>query len=147
MGEPAFANLEDLEARLGPLSDRSRAQAAIDDASSLIHLISRRHWVVEADEGDVLASGVPGAVKAICCAVARRVLENPNAISQHTESIANFSEARTYSVASNDVYLTQAELRRIRQAAGMAGISVLGVTRGELETKPVRDELWPFLDE
>lgn len=136
MAEPAFATVDDLEVRMGHLADVPRAQAAITDASALIHLISNRTWI---GAGGVLASDVPDAVKAICCAAARRVLENPDAISQHTETIANFSEARTYSVASNDVYLTKSEVRRIRQAAGIGGVSVIGTTRGDLETRPVVD--------
>ena len=137
MSEPVLASYEDLEARMGTSPDTTRALAALSDASALIHLVSNYRWIDE--DGDLVAD-VPGAVLAICCSAARRVLENPTQLSNETETIANYSQSQTYAVASNDVYLTKSELVRIRQASGASGISTVSTTRGDLETK----EVYPY---
>ena len=133
MSDPRCASLEDLEARMGGVQDVARAGAALDDASALIHLVSGYAWV---EDGE-LVEDVPGAVVAVCCSAARRVLENPLGVSNQTETITNYSHSETFVATSNDVYLTKQEVRRIRQAAGLAGITTLSTTRGDLETGPI----------
>ena len=142
MSDPLLAQLPDLEVRMGHLGDVGAAVAALEDASSLIHLVSQRAWINE--DGDLVDS-VPGVARTICCAVARRVLQNPEGLSG--ESVVNYSAQ--YSNASTDVYLTKSEVKRIRQAAGLAGLSAISTTRGRMETPRVRlydrDVVW--LDE
>jgi hypothetical protein len=133
MAGARLASFSDLATRMGPVADVARAEAALDDASALIHLVSRNAWV----DGGVLVDDVPGVVKAVCCSAARRVLENPLGVSNQTETIANFSHSETFVATSNDVYLTKQEITRIRQAAGLFGVGTVSTTRGEVEMEPV----------
>lgn len=137
MAEPSFASITDLSARMGDVGDVEAALAALEDASSLIHLVSGRAWIDEEDDPDeplTLSADTPGAMKGICCAAARRVLENPEAL--NAESVVNYRAE--YSNASTDVYLTKSEIKRIRQAAGLGGVTVISTTREEIETPLVR---------
>jgi hypothetical protein len=108
----ALAELDDLEARMGSLADTPRAQAAIDDASNWIHEATNSVWI--ADDGTLVAT-IPSVALTICCAVARRILTNPDGIT--SESLGPFSQGQSY--ASSDVYLTKAETRILRRAAGV----------------------------
>lgn len=139
MPEPLLASPSDLAARMGDVGDLEQAVAALEDASSLIHLVSGRVWI---DDEGALVDTVPGVVKTICCAVARRVLTNPEGLS--AESVVNYSA--TYTNASTDVYLTKSEVKRLRQAAGLGGVTVISSTRGRMETPRVRlydrDVVW-----
>ena len=125
MALPAFAALEDLTARMGPLSDMGRAQAAIDDASALIHFESNEVWV----DGSALLEGVPPITTTICCNAARRVLDNPSGLASQT--VGPFSE--TFTPTSNDVYLSKSEVQKIRAAAGLSkGVWTLATTRSDI---------------
>ena len=108
----ALAELDDLEARMGTVSDPPRAQAAIDDASNWIHEATNNAWI--ADDG-TLVDTIPSVALTVCCAVARRILTNPDGIT--SESLGPFSQGQ--SNASSDVYLTKAETRILRRAAGV----------------------------
>lgn len=136
MAEPAFATVADLEARMGDV-DNGRALAAIEDVSSRIHLHSGRKWIL--DDGS-LDPDVPGVCKTVCCTAARRVLENPEALTRLDQTIDNFTEGKAFSTDSNDPYLKKSEIVDIRKAAGRSGLNVLGVTRGDLETPDVRED-------
>ncbi len=126
---PAFAEIADLEARMGPAGDATRAQAALDDASSAIRDAAGKTWV-DAEGALALpddpASTVADTLTRVCCAVARRILENPDGAS--TESVGAFSHS--FSNSSNDVYLTSAERRAVRRAAGVSGLRSIPTTRG-----------------
>lgn len=140
---PALATLEQLEVRTpGGLTDTSRAQAALDDASAMVRSIAGKTWTTEGE----LDEDIPGIVTVVTCAAARRVLANPDGLTQ--EGIDDYS----YSIAnaSPDVYLTKAERAAIRSAAGRAGVWTLGTTRtGIDDTQYVdvvgQDEPIPFL--
>lgn len=108
----ALAEFDDLEARMGTLSDAPRAQAAIDDASNWIHEATNGVWID--DSGELVAS-IPSIAVTVCCSVARRILTNPDGIT--SESLGPFSQGQTN--ASSDVYLTKAETRILRRAAGI----------------------------
>lgn len=108
----ALAELSDLEARMGTVVDASRAQAAIDDASNWIHEATNSVWLDDAGE---LVDTIPSVALTVCCAVARRILTNPDGIT--SESLGPFSQGQSY--ASSDVYLTKAETRILRRAAGV----------------------------
>lgn len=126
MAGPALASIEDLAARGANVSDRARALAAIVDASAAIHVLTGDTWLDD-DGNDV--SAVPAIAKTICCAVARRILDNPGGVQSVT--LGSFSETRRNDTA--DVYLKKSEERLLRRAAGT---STIGTVR--LETPYVR---------
>ncbi len=117
MSVPALAELEDLEARMGPLSDPSRAQAALDDASALIRSEADVDWL----DDDGVLEAVPPVIVMICCKAAQRALTNPGGVSQ--ESLGSFSQQ--YANASPDVYLTRAERRLVRRETGSQVIGTI----------------------
>jgi hypothetical protein len=113
---PPLASPEDLEARLGVTlagADLSRAAAALDDASALIRQEAGEDWVDEAQE-ELL--GVPDVVTAICLAAASRAFRNPDGATQTSVGDASVSFSRVGGGAA--VYLTEAEQRAVRKAAG-----------------------------
>lgn len=116
MSLPSLASVADLEQRLGaPVDDVTQAQALLDDASGLIRLeVDPVTWV--GDDGSLGA--VPAVVLTVCCKAVRRALDNPEAVTQRAESIGSYSDSVSYSNASPDVYLTNAERRLVRRAAG-----------------------------
>lgn len=114
---PAFATIADLEARLDETfseAEQVRAQAALDDASALIRAEANKTWVTEGELDDDLHA----VLLAITVAVVRRVLENPNGVKSQSLGDATI----TYTNASGDVYLTAAERRLVRKAAGLSGV-------------------------
>lgn len=141
MALPAFASIEDLEARMGPMSDPARAQAALDDASALIRAEAGETWV---DDDGTLAADVPGVLLTICCKAARRSLANPDGVT--SESIEDYSVS--FGNTSPDVYLTKAERAMVRRAAGRNSVGTLATSRGNLETAAVYHpgDVWPEED-
>jgi len=124
---PAFASIDDLEARMGSVVDAARAQTALEDASAEIRAYTRRSW---ATDGELALPTGTEAWKAdvlvkVCCSIARRVLENPEGFSQ--ESIGSFSHSAAN--ASNDVYLTASERRDLQSVIGTGGLWTLATTR------------------
>lgn len=120
MSTPTLASLQQLDARTpGGLSDDDtpRALAALDDASAWIRSEAGEDWLD--DSGNL--ETVPAVIVSICCAVARRVVDNPAGIMQR--SIAGYSEGLTNS--STDVYLTKQEKAMIRKVTGTGGITVV----------------------
>src|ERR1041384_3753744 len=120
MAVPALASIADFEARLpGSLadSDMARAWAALDDASAWIRAEAGEDWL---DDDNVLES-VPGAIVAICVAVARMVFDNPGGATP--ESVDGYSYNRAN--ASSDVFLTASERRMIRRALGRSGLGAI----------------------
>ena len=119
MSTPTLASLQQLEARFpGGLSDddTNRALAALEDASAWIRVEAGEDWL---DDDGVLET-VPAAIVSICCAVARRIVDNPAGIMQR--SIAGYSEGLTN--ATTDVYLTKQEKAMIHKVAGIGGFNV-----------------------
>jgi len=133
MANPALASLSDLEARGVDTSDATRAQAALLDASALIHLESNSRFIDPAT--GALVADVPAVLNTICCKVAQRVLTNPAGVV--TESIAG------YSVNYGDAYLRQTEVEQIRQTAGLSG---LGLARLAAPWAPPKMTVTAFLD-
>lgn len=131
---PAFATVDDLELRLPQAIsnvDRPRAQAALDDAASLIREAGGKDWVTD-DDPPVL-DDPPDILLTICCRAALRSFVNPEGVSQ--EAAGPFS--RSIANASSDVYLTKNEVAQVRRAAGKVGLGTIQTTRGDLETRPV----------
>lgn len=126
---------------MGTIGDPARAQAALDDASSLIRDEAGKSWVD--DEGALALPTGTDAWRAdtlvrVCCSAARRSLENPEGISQ--ESLGSYSASMTN--ASSDVYLTSGERRSVKRAAGKGSIGAIPVTRGPLETGACGDTVY-----
>ena len=138
MASPALASLDDLEARMGSVSDATRAQAAIDDASALIHDATGYAFVD--DDGELVAD-VPAVVRAVCCKAARRSMENPLGLVSQSESISDYTQSLTFSPPSADVYLSAAERDTVRRAAGLGRLgSVKVVTESWAEVASTSDD-------
>lgn len=129
MSLPAFATMEDLEARMGVVLDEARARAALEDASNLIRAEAHPVTWVDDDTGD-LSDDVPGVVKTICIRVARRSLENPQALSSMAEALGSYQLTTSFTEA----YLTNAERRDIRRAAGKGALGSIRFSRGPVGT-------------
>lgn len=125
---PAFARVEDLAARRpgGVLEgDRPRAQAALDDASTLIRTEVGKDWVNETDPTK-LAADVPAIFLTVACHAAKRAIDNPEGV--QSEALAQGYSA-SYANSSSDVYLTKAETAKVRKGAGLSNVWTLPTTR------------------
>lgn len=135
---PALATVEMLNGRLSEPAegddDLSRAQAALEDASTLIRSETATTWVTDG----ALDDDVPDVVVMVTLAVARRAYLNPDGIRQ--ETLADHSV--TYG-GTGAVYLTGAERALVRKAVGLGGIGTISTTRGPLETSCAADDLFP----
>jgi hypothetical protein len=120
---PSLVELDVLAERLGQTldprtADGGRAQAALDDASALIRTTARYNWCTT--DGDLLV--VPDIITLITCAVAYRAYKNPTGASQSSTGDVSVSFSGSPGGA---VYLTSAEHRAVRRAAGrMAASSI-----------------------
>lgn len=142
MGLPAFASTDELGDRIPggiDLSDETRAQAALDDASSIIRAEARVSWV----DGDDLAlpddpDWAADAIKRICIAVARRSFENPDGATAHQESIDGYSRSDSFAESSNDIYLKASEKADIARIVGGTGkLWTLSTTRSDVSSSGV----------
>ena len=142
MGLPAFAEIDDLRDRgvliaegdsSGGSDDETRAQAALDDVSTLIRQIAGKTWTNDA--GDTLDTDLPPIVFTVCCAAARRAYENPKNV--RSELIDGYQDTLAGDTVGG-VELTADERKLIEDAASiggtLAGLWTLGTTRGPLET-------------
>lgn len=114
MALPALATIEGLEDRGVDVSDGSRAQAAIDDASALIHHVTGNRWVLDGG----LDPAMPPVVSTVAYKVIRRALGNPEAV----ESEQLGPSQVTYRATEGDTYLTDDERALL--------INSLGTTTG-----------------
>jgi phage gp36-like protein len=138
MALPPFATTDDLDVRLPPgvVVDDERKEAALADASALIHALTNEAWV----EDGALVATVPDVALTVCCKAAVRALVNPSGATQ--ESTGPFSY--TY----GDVYLTSTERDLIRGAVsgGTGGVWTLGTTRLDTyeagDLRLVNGDLW-----
>lgn len=120
MSTPTLASIQQLDARFpGGLADEdtNRALAALEDASAWIRIEAGEDWLDDSGNLD----DVPPAIVSVCCAVARRIVDNPAGIMQR--SIAGYSEGLTN--ATTDVYLTKQEKAIIRKVSGVGGLTVV----------------------
>jgi hypothetical protein len=131
---PAFATLDQLTARVagGQVND-TRAQAVLDDASARIRAEAVKTWV---DDAGALVADLPDIVVAVCLQAALRAYQNPERMTQE-----GIGTGYVQSNVSADVYLTKAELRLVRRAAGNTGLWTKPTTRGRVETSE-----WPWAD-
>lgn len=116
---PALASTDALGVRLGGTldgADLSRAQAALDDASTLIRAIAGTDWVID-DDPPVLATDLPDIVASVCLAVAERKYRNPDAL--RSEQLGSYQVAYD---SGSGIFLTTDEAALIRRAIGTAAV-------------------------
>lgn len=114
---PALASLADLEVRMPrafTADEMPGAQAALDDASTLVRTEAGTDWVDASNELD----DPPGIVVSITLTAAKRALRNPDGVTQETLGSASFS----YSPGDGGLYLTKSERRMIRRGLGFGGL-------------------------
>lgn len=113
MALPAFASEFDLTDRMGG-SCGDAGLAALDAASALIRAEAGKTWVTDG----VLDEDVPDILRVVCVSVALRATMNPEGRASMSASVIGFQESTSFAHASPDVYLTKAERRQVRRAAG-----------------------------
>lgn len=117
MALPSLAPVSALEVRLGVAegslsgADLARAEAALEDVSSLVRGEAGKLWV------DTLGAleGVPDVVTTVTIQAALRAYRNPDGLSN--ESIGGVYSYGYGQDAQNGVYLTDAEIRAVKAAA------------------------------
>jgi hypothetical protein len=115
MTQPAFAFVSDIEVRLGlepgtlENEDLARAQAALDDASTLVRAEAGKNWIDE--DGNPVG---PAPVVAVTIRAALRAYRNPDGVG--SESLGGLY---TYSYAKGEasIYLTEEEVAIVKKAA------------------------------
>lgn len=137
---PLLAGVDDLRIWMGieiPVSSTPRAAAILAAASTVVRRETLSLWVDEEGELD------PGtdelrweAVQQVTVRVAERVYKNPDGNKQ--ESTGPFSRS-VEAWASLGCVLSDDEKKLLTGSGPVSGISVLTLTRGELETPRVRD--------
>lgn len=116
----ALAALTEFEARLGrtlvDTDEISRAETALDDASTVVLEVGDDTWTAE---------NVPDAAATVVLTVARRVFENPEGATQKSVGDLSVSYGSVSSGSvSNPLELTSQERRWVRKAADIALTSV-----------------------
>lgn len=118
----ALAEVSALELRLGlelgslQGADLARANASLEDASSLVRAEAGKPWL---DGDDVTA---PAQVVTIVIKAALREYKNPDGFT--SEQIGDYSYRTD---ATGGVYLTEEERRIVRNAAGTGGAGLYDV--------------------
>lgn len=121
---PAFATVEELAARIpGGVSDADepRAQAALDDASTLIRGVAGEDWTSSGgalDFGDI-AERQQDQITLVCISAAKRAYLTPTGVRSETLGDA----AQTYADRAGEVYLTDEEAAVVRAVASGATTS------------------------
>ena len=154
---PAFAEPEDLAEWLGENipadkedADRKRAQRCLRAASNLIRSQTGRDWT---GEDGKLPDDLPEELQDVCLACAGRMYTNPNAETQWSLQADDGMDGGSRKVEESGLYLTASEkatLSRLtaRQSPVIAGIGVIGTTRGEAASSDMGHEWFdddPFL--
>lgn len=142
MALPAFAAIDDLEARMGSVSDLSRAQAALDDASTLVRAFIGKTWIT--DEGD-LDPDRPDVLLTVTIAVARRAIEGPNA---GVRSEALGDATITYDTNATGLFLTDEDRSLLASSFGGFGLTSARVEVPRLAAGvPATTEWWADLED
>jgi hypothetical protein len=119
---PPLGSFERLSRKLGytPAGDeRDRAGHLLDEASELIRDVAGKTWT-DPDTGAL--ESVPRRVALICVAAAFRAFTNPEALSQRSIGDSSRSYDRNGVDGGDAVYLTPAEEKTIRSAAGASSL-------------------------
>lgn len=131
---PALATLDQLEDRIGAISNEAAAQAALNDASALVRAEApAAGWATDPD------AEPPDVVVVVVLTAATRALRNPDGA--QSESVGNYSV--TYGAGLGGVWLTKNERRAVRQAAsgitGIGSIELVSPWEASVRTVPVVD--------
>lgn len=124
---PPLAAFEKLSAKIGYVpedSERDRAEALLDEASELIRDVAGKTWT----EANGELQEVPYRVRSICVAAAFRAFDNPEGLTQRSIGDSSKSYDRTGREGGEIVYLTDAEEKAIRKAAGGSTGGMVSVT-------------------
>lgn len=141
MANPLPPPLSALETRLGlpegelADEDRKRAEAALDDATTLALA------EVSPTRADLWTSNAPSVVRLVILKAARREYENPQGLTQETLGEHMIGNSQT-----SGVYLTGAEVAQLRRAAtgrsgGFVGTVRIGTAFGYGDTSAPVDYL------
>jgi hypothetical protein len=146
---PPLASLEALEVRVGqdlvddhgePIgADGLRAQAALEDASALVRAQAGATYD---DEHDLLLAVIPDVIVSVTLAAAYRAFLNPQGAVQ--TSVGDVSVTYSRGQTAGAVFLTSAEMRAVRQAAGASSVGSLELETGFIPPNGAgygRDEL------
>jgi hypothetical protein len=136
-----LVSLEEFQRRVpAAVEDSDRALAALEDTSALVRAEAGKTW-----EGE----DPPAEIVALVVMVAQRAFANPSQASQ--VSIGSFS--RSFRTA----FLTADERAAVRRAGGVAdfgGLWTVETTRGDIETRRVRQgvpagdvDAWQIVEE
>lgn len=120
---PPLGSFERFSRKLGytPAGDeRDRAEHLLDEASELIRDVAGKTWT-NADTGAL--ESVPRRVALICVAAAFRAFTNPEALTQRLIGDSSRSYDRNGVDGGDAVYLTPAEEKTIRSAAGASSLT------------------------
>ena len=115
MAEPLIT-VAQLEARIGTdlsVAQTTQAEALIDDASGLVRLVARTDFL----------TSVPATIVAVVAQMVRRALDNPTELTG--ENIGSYgwqAMGQIQSSSGGSIYVTRAERKIIREAAGRAGV-------------------------
>ena len=114
----AFAQVSDIEARWRDLSTTEEARAAvlIDDASAILASL------VTVDETDEQQAAL---LKTVCCSMVIRAMSATDAdnfgVSSMTMTAGPYTQQRSYSNPSGDMYLTKLEKKMLGINGGFVG--------------------------
>lgn len=112
---PSLAHIEDLEARIGhPIADadeRARAQALLNDASSLVRWETGKDYV---DPETGLLVPIPDLIVTITCSAALRGWYNPAGVEA--------TQLGAVSVRYGGAWLTESERNRLNALNGSGGL-------------------------
>lgn len=127
---PPLASFGMLARKLGALPEdfdemeRERGEALLDEASELIRDVAEKTWLTTTNDLD----NVPRRVATICVAAAARAFENPHGLTQRTLGDSSKSYDRSKREGGEVVYLTEAEERAVRKAAGISTFVAVTLT-------------------
>ena len=116
-----------LEARLKDEftgTDLAQVEALISDASALVNQVART------DFADVTSfpAGVPGTVVAVVAQILRRALDNPGELTAEQIGAYGWQSQHSSSISGGAIYLTRAERRSVRTAAGLPSFIAMPMT-------------------
>lgn len=124
---PPLASFGMLARKLGGLpedfdeTERERGEYLLDEASELIREVAGVTWLTTTNALD----NVPRRVARICVAVAARAFENPHGLTQRSLGDSSKSYDRAGREGGEAVYLTDAEERDVRKAAGVSSFAAV----------------------
>lgn len=118
---PPLASKEQLIARLGVTpagADLGRAEACLEDASAAVRGAAEQDYVT--DENELDEAAVPAVIQSITLACALRAFRNPDGAQR--AQVGDTSISYRSESGGDAVFLTAAERRAVRRAAGISGV-------------------------